>query len=61
MKTAGSVIYANRHYLKFYKDKAPERLFPIDKGNYTILPDVYIDSTAKVDPTAVVIFCIEFC
>ncbi|CAG9813287.1 unnamed protein product [Phaedon cochleariae] len=55
LKTAGSAIYANRHYLQLYKTKHPERL-AISEGageHCSILPDVHIDSTASVHPTAV--------
>lgn len=55
LKTAGSAIYANRHYLELYKIKHPERLYtPVGEGSCTIIPDVHIDPTATIHPTAVV-------
>uniref|UniRef100_V5GWX6 Mannose-1-phosphate guanyltransferase alpha-A n=1 Tax=Anoplophora glabripennis TaxID=217634 RepID=V5GWX6_ANOGL len=54
LKTAGSAIYANRHYLELYKLKHPERLFtPSGEGSCKIIPDVHIDPTASIHPTAV--------
>lgn len=56
LKTAGSAIYANRHYLELYKTKHPERLYT-NKGEgevCTIFPDVYVDSAATIHPSAVV-------
>ncbi|KAJ8944938.1 hypothetical protein NQ318_013086 [Aromia moschata] len=54
LKTAGSAIYANRHYLELYRLKRPERLYtPKGEGDCTIIPDVYINPSASVDPTAV--------
>lgn len=60
MKTAGSAIYANRHYLELYRNFHPERLanvgVKIDQGDgsliCTIFPDVHIHPTAQVHPTA---------
>ncbi|XP_075216156.1 GDP-mannose pyrophosphorylase A [Lycorma delicatula] len=51
LKSAGSAIYANRHYLQLYRTKKPERL-----ENHTkafIIPNVSIHPTATVHPTAV--------
>lgn len=60
MKTAGSAIYANRHYLELYRKANPDRLakfgFENDEGQQascTIIPDVYIHPRATVHPTAV--------
>lgn len=53
LKTAGSAIYANRHYLDLYRTKHPERLCG-PKGICEIIPDVYIHETASIHPTAVV-------
>lgn len=62
VKTAGSAIYSNRHYLELYKKTHPERLVNAGTrttndgdGNLicTIIPDVYIHPTAQVHPTAV--------
>lgn len=61
LKTSGSAIYANRHYLELYRKTHPERL--VNAGNKTehdgdgrlicnIIPDVYIHPTASVHPTA---------
>ncbi|KAB0804796.1 hypothetical protein PPYR_01766 [Photinus pyralis] len=56
LKTAGSAIYANRHYLELYHKKHSERLLHTvnDKGNAVcnIIPDVYIHPTATVHPSA---------
>lgn len=67
IKTAGSAIYANRHYLELYRHTHPERLAQVGsvaadlkepeqkKTNApcTIIPDVYIHPKACVHPTAV--------
>lgn len=61
VKTAGSAVYANRHYLELYKRTYPERLTnsctPQSEGTEccTIIPDVYIHPTATIHSTAVVI------
>lgn len=61
VKTAGSAIYANRHYLQLYRSKKPERLASQDgagdKLKCKIFPDVYIHSSAVIHETAVVCFC----
>ncbi|KAK4885835.1 hypothetical protein RN001_002106 [Aquatica leii] len=59
LKTAGSAIYANRHYLELYRSKHPERLCQnAAVGNNTkicnILPDVYIHASATIHPTALI-------
>lgn len=60
IKTAGSAIYANRHYLELYRKTNPERLTKsgFDKeedanSGCTIQPDVYIHPKATVHHTAV--------
>ncbi|KAK6617875.1 hypothetical protein RUM43_014104 [Polyplax serrata] len=53
LKTAGSAIYANRHYLSLYKQNSPERLAKNLEGCCTIIGDVYIHPTATVNPSAV--------
>lgn len=61
LKTAGSAIYANRHYLELYRRKHPERLFiPSGDGSCTIYPDVHIDSSATIHPSAVVSRTVNF-
>ncbi|XP_055853810.1 mannose-1-phosphate guanyltransferase alpha [Episyrphus balteatus] len=60
LKTAGSAIYANRHYLALYKKTHPERLCNAGSKNQNadgslicnIKPDVYIHPTATVHSTA---------
>lgn len=61
VKTAGSAIYANRHYLQLYRSLHPERLANtgvksgVEENGHltcTIYPDVYIHPTAQVHPTA---------
>lgn len=65
IKTAGSAIYANRHYLDLYKRTHPERLtnsghksLHIENGSLicNVLPDVYIHPTANVHATATVCY-----
>lgn len=54
MKTAGSAIYANRHYLELYRNTNPERLANGgEELSCTIIPDVYIHPKATVHHTAV--------
>jgi len=61
IKTAGSAIYANRHYLELYKKTHPERLAnngvkrDENDGNLicTIYPDVHIHPSATVHFSAV--------
>lgn len=56
LKTAGSAIYANRHYLELFRKKRPERLFPMGMGDAItpkIIGDVHVHPTATVHPTAV--------
>ncbi|CAH2097759.1 unnamed protein product [Euphydryas editha] len=47
VKTAGSAIYANRHYLELYRER-------LTHAPCNIIPDVYIHPTAVVDSTAVI-------
>lgn len=54
VKTAGSAIYANRHYLALYKAKHPNRLASAVNGPCQIIGDIYIHPSASVHPTAVV-------
>ncbi|XP_012273729.1 mannose-1-phosphate guanyltransferase alpha [Orussus abietinus] len=54
MKTAGSVIYANRHYLALYRSKHPDRLVPVSNGACEIIGDVYIHPSASIDSSAVI-------
>lgn len=54
LKTAGSAIYANRHYLELYKDNHPERLQLLVNAQCTIHPDVHIHPSASIHPSAVV-------
>jgi len=53
IKTAGSAIYANRHYLALYNKTNTERLTKEDKTTPKIIGDVFIHESATVDPTAV--------
>jgi mannose-1-phosphate guanylyltransferase len=54
VKTAGSAIYANRHYLSLYnKHNKTDRLTQHSDKGPIINGDVFIHPTAKVDPSAV--------
>ncbi|XP_016958725.1 mannose-1-phosphate guanyltransferase alpha [Drosophila biarmipes] len=61
LKTAGSAIYANRHYLGLYKKTHPERLANVGtkrgEGDgsliCTVFPDVYVHPSATVHHSAV--------
>jgi len=54
VKTAGSAIYANRHYLSLYnKNNNKHRLTQNSDNGPIIEGDVFIHPTAKVDPSAV--------
>jgi len=53
IKTAGSAIYANRHYLALYNKTNSERLTKEGKTTPKIIGDVFIHESASVDPTAV--------
>ncbi|XP_037785138.1 mannose-1-phosphate guanyltransferase alpha-A-like isoform X1 [Penaeus monodon] len=53
IKTAGSAIYANRHYLQLYHKQKEDRLATNGPDKPTIIGDVYIHPTASVDPSAV--------
>lgn len=52
LKTAGSAIYANRHYLELYQQSNPERLAKGQPDGPAIIGDVFIHPSAMVDPTA---------
>jgi len=61
LKTAGSAIYANRHYLELYRSWHVDRLaqgdFKTEQGKEkkcTIIGDVYIHPSATIDTTAMV-------
>lgn len=54
LKTAGSAIYANRHYLALHRNRAPSRLTTPSSGRCTIIGDVYIHPSAVVDSSCVV-------
>lgn len=58
VKTASSAIYANRQYLRQYGQDSPLWLsneFKIpNERKYTVIGDVYVHPTAKVDPTSVI-------
>ncbi|KAK0426253.1 hypothetical protein QR680_009608 [Steinernema hermaphroditum] len=55
-KTAAAALYANRHYLRLYKERHPDRLScsvsALQAGGAEIVGDVFIDPTAKVHPSA---------
>lgn len=53
IKTAGSAIYANRHYLQLYHRTHPSRLTENGANKPKIVGDVYIHPSASVDPSAV--------
>lgn len=52
IKTAGSAIYANRHYLDLYHHHSPERLATNGDSKPHIIGDVYIHPSASVHPSA---------
>jgi mannose-1-phosphate guanylyltransferase len=61
LKTAGSAIYANRHYLELYHSRHMDRLAQEDtvgkmgkEKSCNIVGDVYIHPTATVHTTATV-------
>ena len=64
IKTAGAAVYANRHYLKLYRQTNPERLSKHDEncnGNSShtapkedIIGDVFIHPSANIHSTAVI-------
>ncbi|KAF2896615.1 hypothetical protein ILUMI_09558 [Ignelater luminosus] len=62
LKTAGSAIYANRHYLELYRIKHPERLCQTQtsaagdscKNICDIFPDVHIHPSATIHHTAAI-------
>jgi len=53
IKTAGSAIYANRHYLALYNKTNDDRLVKEGEKTPKIIGDVFIHETAVVDPSAV--------
>ena len=53
IKTAGSAIYANRHFLTLYNTNNPERLTRDTEHGPKIIGDVFIHETAVVDSSAV--------
>lgn len=61
VKTAGSAIYANRHYLALYRETKPERLAGNKLTNGisqeelpTIIGDVYVHPSASIHHTATI-------
>ena len=54
LKTASSAIYANRHYLRLYKETHPELLAVNSFQKPTIIGDVSIDPSAIIDPSSTV-------
>ena len=60
VKTAGTAIYANRHYLELFRRTRPERLARNHDGEEEeqerpkILENVFIHHGAKIHPEAVV-------
>jgi len=53
VKTAGSAIYANRHYLALFREAHKDRLVSAKVTSARIIGDVFIHPSAEVDPTAV--------
>ncbi|KAJ8669871.1 hypothetical protein QAD02_001130 [Eretmocerus hayati] len=53
VKTAGSAIYVNGHYLSLYKLHKPERLAASPPHECEIIGDVFIHDSATVHPSAV--------
>lgn len=54
IKSAASAIYANKVYLSLYREKHPHRLAKTEEGGPTVIGDVYIHPSAKVDCSAVI-------
>jgi mannose-1-phosphate guanylyltransferase len=54
VKTAGSAVYANRHYLAMHRKESPRLLATsgADGSGPTIIGDVWIDPSASIHPTA---------
>lgn len=50
IKTAGSAIYANRHYLSTYKGSSHNGM--LQPQTDMVIGDVHVDRSAQVDPTA---------
>lgn len=53
IKTAGSAIYANRHYLELYHETHPDWLASNGENKPNIIGDVFIHPTATVHSTAI--------
>lgn len=52
LKSAGSAIYANRHYLQLYKTRHPERLQNTSQSK--TIGDVYIHNSASVHASSII-------
>jgi mannose-1-phosphate guanylyltransferase len=52
IKTAGSAIYANRHYLSTYKRAGSSHSGMLQEESASIVGDVHVDRSAQVHPTA---------
>ncbi len=63
IKTAGSAIYANRHYLGLYEKDSPERLLKKKGGDgdgpEEVIGNVFVHPSAKIHPTAVVCYKLQ--
>ena len=53
IKSAGSAIYANRHYLDMYRENNIDRLATNGPNKPKIIGDVFIHPSANVHPTSV--------
>ncbi|XP_003744445.1 mannose-1-phosphate guanyltransferase alpha-A [Galendromus occidentalis] len=54
IKTAGSAIYANRHYLELYRLRDSGKLAKPGLGGPKVIGDVLIHPRAAIDPSAVI-------
>lgn len=54
IKSAASAIYANKLYLSLYRRTNPHRLAKMEEGSPTIIGDVFIHPSAKIDQSAVI-------
>eukprot|EP00730_Choanoeca_flexa_P018008 TRINITY_DN8729_c0_g1_i1.p3 TRINITY_DN8729_c0_g1~~TRINITY_DN8729_c0_g1_i1.p3 ORF type:complete len:175 (+),score=31.77 TRINITY_DN8729_c0_g1_i1:860-1384(+) len=52
VKTAGSAVYANRHYLGELRKTNDERLAKDQENGPTIVGDVIVHPSARIDPSA---------
>ncbi|EDQ87353.1 uncharacterized protein MONBRDRAFT_33433 [Monosiga brevicollis MX1] len=52
VKTAGSAVYANRHYLEQYARHEPERLARSSEEGFKVVGNVVVDPSASVHPSA---------